>query len=310
MPLPQVSPGVYWAKTEATTTADGARIAYRVLSDDDLPPGPTVTLVGGFLCPDTWWHFLTPALLDAGYRVVMLHYRGIATSGMPQGSVEDALSIDHYAEDVLDVLHAAGIGQTALIGHSMGGQVMIEVARRIPQRITRMVSVTGAYRSPLKDLYGQGWLFSPIASSLIRILGLLREPMGSALWRTVWRTLPFLPLGRAAAAFGPRTPADIVRSYEDHAVTLTGEYFLASARAMHGHDPGDLLQTLDIPTLVITGDADPFTPISIAQTMVQRLPEATLMVIPDTTHGAILEEPELVNAAILAHLSPLFDGLA
>ncbi len=303
MVLPQLSPGVYWAKTSTVRTADGADISYRVLTDPDHGPGPAVALLSGFLCPDTWWHDLVPELLASGHTVVMLHYRGIASSSMPTATNgSPALSITRYAEDVLDVLHAAGIDRVSLVGHSMGGQVMVEVARRIPERVEAMVSVTGAYRSPTKDLYGQGWLVSPLAEQLIRGLGLLREPMGTAVWRTVWRTVPFLPVGRAAAAFSHRTPAAIVDSYEAHARTLTGEYFVEALRAMHEHDPGDVLEQLDIPALVITGDADPFTPTAVARTMVERLPQAELLVVQDASHGAILEHPTIVNPAILAHL--------
>ncbi len=302
MVLPQLSPGVYWAKTSSVRTSDGADIAYRVLRDDDVPLTSTVVLLSGFLCPDTWWHDLTPELLAAGHRVVMLHYRGIATSTMPTTGPGPALRIERYAEDVLDVLHAAGIGDVALIGHSMGGQVMVEVARRIPDRVTSMTSVTGAYRSPTRDLYGQGWLVSPLAQQLIRGLRLLREPMGTAVWRTVWRTVPFLPLGRAATAFSSLTPQAIVDSYEAHASTLSGQYFVDALEAMHVHDPGDVLEQLDIPTLVITGDGDPFTPMAVARRMVELLPQGQLMIVPNASHGAIIEHPEVVNGAILAHL--------
>lgn len=303
MALPQISPGVYWTKTRSVTAADGARITYAVLADPDQPPGPAVALLGGFLCPDTWWHDLTPALLDAGYRVVMLHYRGIATSGLPDVLDESSVCVERFAQDVLDVLHMAALDEVSLIGHSMGGQVMIEVARRIPQRITAMVSVTGAYRAPTMDLYGQGWLVRPAIQQLIRGLRLLREPIGTAVWRTVWRAMPFLPLARAAMAFSSRTPGDIVASYEDHAASLTGEYFVACLAAMHGHDGSAHLPGLDIPALVITGDRDPFTPKSVAERMVELLPDAELLIIAGASHGAILEEPELVNEAILRHLA-------
>jgi pimeloyl-ACP methyl ester carboxylesterase len=301
--LPQVSPGVYWAKTDVVRTADGADIRYRVLADPDRPAGPAVVLLSGFLCPDTWWHFLVPELLEDGYRVVLLHYRGIATSTMPPVPVREALSVERYAQDVLDVLHAAGVHEASFVGHSMGGQVMVEVARRIPERVVSMTSVTGAWRSPTKDLYGQGWLVSPVTAGLVRLLRLLPGPMGTATWRTVWRTLPFLPIGRAATAFGPLTPGAIVDSYEAHARQLTGEYFVEALAAMHEHDPGEDLEHLHAPTLVITGDGDPFTPPGVARRMAERLPRAELLVVEQATHGAILEHPRLVNDAIRGHLA-------
>ncbi|CAN5204717.1 alpha/beta hydrolase [soil metagenome] len=293
------TPGVYWPKDRTVVTSDGATVHFTVLGER----GPAVILLSGFLCPDTWWYHLAPALVEAGYRVVLLHYRGIATSTLPTRPDERSISIERFAEDALDVLHAAGIGQVSLIGHSMGGQVMVEVARRIPDRVTAMVSVTGTYRSPLKDLYGHGWAIDPLAGRLLWGLQKLREPVGTTVWRTVWRTVPFLPLGRLVTAFSAKSPADIILSYEQHAASLSGEYFTAVAAAMRRHDPGDLLPSLDIPTLVITGDADPFTPLKTARRMVELLPDATLVIVPGASHGCILEEPEVVNTAILEHLA-------
>jgi pimeloyl-ACP methyl ester carboxylesterase len=303
MAHPQITPGVYWTKPRRVTTADGAQIAYAVLADDDLPPGPAVVLLSGFLCADTWWHDLTPALLRSGYRVVMLHYRGIAASGLPSDVDADSITVERFAEDVLDVLHAAGIDRAALVGHSMGAQVMFEVARRIPDRVTAMVSVTGAYRAPTADLYGHGWLIRPLATQIIRSLRLLRSPMGDTLYRTVWRAVPFLPMARASTAFSRRTPGDIIASYDAHGATLTGAYFVASLVAMHGHDAGDHLADLDMPTLVVSGDRDPFTPLAVAEHMVAQLPQAELLVVPETSHGALLEEPAVINGAILDHLA-------
>lgn len=308
MSLPQLAPGVYWRKDRTVLTGDGARIAYTVLepngeSHQALEDRPAVVLLSGFLCPDTWWHYLVPALRDAGRRVVLLHYRGIASSSAPERLDASTISIEAFASDVLDVLHDAAIDDVDLVGHSMGGQVMFEVARRIPDRVCSMVAVTATDRSPFDNLYGAGWLAVPAVGAAIRALRVLREPMGAAVYRMVWTAMPFLPLARAAKAFGPHTPADVLTSYSDHAVTLTGEYFVAVLHAMWSHRPDDAaLAELDIPTLVITGDGDPFTPIRTARRMVRALPDATLEVVPDTTHAAIVEAPTEVNRAILRHL--------
>ena len=303
MARPQLSPGVYWPKDRSTTTADGASIRWTTLPERAGNGRPTVALLSGFLCADTWWHDMAPALADAGYRVVLLHYRGIATSGLPRTGVDPGgLSVERFAEDVLDVLHAAGIDEVSLVGHSMGGQVMVEVARRIPARVRSMVGVTAADRSPFRDLYGAGWLAHPMVSTVLRALHLLREPMGTAVYRTVWRTLPFLPLARASTAFGPLTPADVLQSYSDHAAQLSGDYFTAVLRAMHRHDPGDLLSELDHPTLLVAGSDDPFTPLRTAKRMSTQLARSELFVVPDTTHAAILEASTEVNRAVLRHL--------
>lgn len=284
-------------------TADHTTVRYTVLGETGTGHQPTVALLSGFLCPDTWWHYLAPALVEAGYRVVLLHYRGIATSETPRVLDEETISIERFAQDVLDVLHDAGIDEVALVGHSMGGQVMVEVADRIGSRVWAMVGVTATDRSPTTNLYGQGWLVSPAAGAAIAALRLLREPVGTAVWRTVWTAVPFLPTTRAVRAFGPLTPDEVLRSYIDHLRTLPGEYAVKVLHAMHRHHPHkERIRELDVPTLLIGAEHDPFTPLSTAKRTAHLLPRATLTVVPGTTHAAIVEAPTEVNRSVLSHL--------
>ena len=313
MPRPQLSPGVYWAKDDHVTTADGAVVRYTVLpADDRRPDAPAVVLLAGFLCADTWWHHLAPALTAAGYRVVLLHYRGIATSTPPSRPGPDAMSVERFATDVLDVLHAAGIERCALVGHSMGGQVMVEVARRIPQRVWAMAAVTATYRSPSMDLYGIGWAVDPVAGILSRLLEGVDDRIGTPLVRTVFGHLPFVPAMRAVRAFGRHAPTDVLASYADHGAALTGSQLTGTLAAMVRHRPDrSVLRDLDIPTVVIAGEHDPFTPVSLATEMADTLPRADLRIVADTTHAAILEAPTEVNRLVLDHLAAVRpDGAA
>ena len=307
MARPQQSPGVYWTKTEQVTTTDGAVVRYRLLRDPAHPDGPVVVLLGGFLCPDTWWHDLTPALVEAGYGVLMLHYRGIATSSMPEGA---ELSIERFAGDAIDVIHAAGVDRVALIGHSMGGQVMTEVVRRLGDRVTALTYLTATYRAPTQDLFGAGRVWHPAVTQAAKLLGVLARPAPVKPIRRFLGVVPLLPAIRLLSAMGPRTPDDIFASYTDHLLTRDDTYVLGVVRALQAHDGGDVLPTIAAPTLIICGDADPFTPLAVARHMEATIPDAELVVVPDTTHGVVIEAPEEVNAAIIGFLDRSVRGTA
>ncbi|MEQ8887960.1 MAG: alpha/beta hydrolase, partial [Sandaracinaceae bacterium] len=64
------------------------------------------------------------------------------------------------------------------------------------------------------------------------------------------------------------------------------------------HDAKDVLETLDVPVLVITGDRDLFTPRAAAEQMVRDVRGAELLVVPGGTHYVAVEYPELVNLRI------------
>jgi pimeloyl-ACP methyl ester carboxylesterase len=67
---------------------------------------------------------------------------------------------------------------------------------------------------------------------------------------------------------------------------------------MQYHDTTRFLEEVNVPSLVIAGEHDLFTPVQLARTMARTLPEAELLVVRGATHIAPLEIPELVNLAI------------
>jgi pimeloyl-ACP methyl ester carboxylesterase len=70
--------------------------------------------------------------------------------------------------------------------------------------------------------------------------------------------------------------------------TLAGQ----PARCAH------VLETIEVPTLVITGDRDAFTPRQLAQQMARRIPHGEILIVRGATHYTAIEYPELVNLRI------------
>src|SRR5687768_1849087 len=113
-PTTTSEPGVYWPKERAVRSDDGARIAYTFLGPDD---GQVVALCSGFLCPDTWWYYLAPDLAEAGYRVLLFHYRGIASSGLPPADGPDAFTVDRFAADLRAIVDEEDLADIIIVGH-------------------------------------------------------------------------------------------------------------------------------------------------------------------------------------------------
>lgn len=296
--LDPATPGVLWPKERSVTTTDGARIDYTFRGPVG---GPVVALSPGFLCPDTWWWHLVPALARAGNRVLIHHPRGIGSSTRPTRLRADSFSVPRIAADLGDVLDAEGIDRLHLIGHSMGVQAALEVYRQTPERIMSLALVTGPDASPLRTLYDARWPVELAYSQIRMAFRLLPDAIGDRLWTAGWR-LPALAIGRLAAAYGPRTPKAIVDSYTTHAAALPTATVLAVAEGMQSHSARDLLGSIAVPTLVVQGGKDPFSPPSVGARLAREIPGAVLRVVPNATHGATLEYPEVVNGLVLDHL--------
>jgi pimeloyl-ACP methyl ester carboxylesterase len=294
-------PGVYWPKDRSVRSDDGAQIAYTFLGPED---GPVVALCSGFLCPDTWWFHLAPALADAGYRVLLFHYRGIATSTLPTVAGPEAFTVDRFAADLRAIVDAEDLSDIVIVGHSMGVQVMLEAYRLLRRRTAGVVALTGPYASPIHTLYGRRemvYLYEAVRLAL----RLSYPPLLRFAWRTGWTHLPFLALGRAFRAFGPRTSDEIVDSYVRHAAQMEPELVVRIAEGMHAHTAMDLLPDVGVPALVVVGGKDPFSPPQLGHEMVEQMPDATLRTVPEGTHGTILEYPEMVNGFVLEFLASL-----
>lgn len=304
--LQDLAPGVLWPKDRWVRTDDGADIAYTFLGPDD---GPVVALCSGFLCPDTWWAALAPALADAGYRVLLFHYRGTAVSRPPRdpgwhgrGIGRDTFTIPRFAEDLRAIVEQESISELAVAGHSMGSQVALEAYRLMPERVRAILSLTGPYASPVHTLYGVdylGLLLYPLAQATVL---LSPPPLVRAVWRFGWTRLPIARLGKLVRALGPRMDAAAMRSYVEHGAATDPYIAALTTSGMHAHSAEDLLPEIAVPVLVVVGGKDPFSPPSLGHTMAERIPDATLRVAPLGTHGTMLEYPESVNGWVLDFL--------
>lgn len=299
--------GHLWPKDREAVAPDGARIRYTVRGSE----GPWVVLCAGFLCPDNFWRYLVPAL-EGRHRVIVLNYRGVGASTDPRPpgwrarnvSVED-YTIERLAGDVRAVLDAEDAGHATALGHSMGCKVALDAWRQErdvaaqgerPSRIGALVLVTGPYASPLKTFYDSDlmarlfpWLYAGISA--------LPRAAQHAIARSLRLPLA-MPAARLVKALGPQTPEEAMQGYFHHFGEVDPLITLKIAKGMHEFDAEPWLPEVDVPTQVIVGTADRFSPPELGEHIVEAVPDAELVVVEGGTHGAIIEFPDQVNAAV------------
>ena len=105
-----------------------------------------MVFIHGALHDHSVWTLLARWCAHHGHGVLALDQPGHGRSaGAPLASVEA------LADWLLAVLDAAGVGQAALVGHSMGSLIALEAAARAPQRATRLVMMGTAYPMKVSD---------------------------------------------------------------------------------------------------------------------------------------------------------------
>jgi pimeloyl-ACP methyl ester carboxylesterase len=274
-------------------SADGTEIAY--YATHAAPDARTVVLANGLGGPRLAWRALVDYLGDR-YRFVTWDYRGLYQSGRPPQSSTDGYAVARHVEDLQAILGAEGVERCALVGWSMGVQVCIEAFHRLPRVAENLVLLSGTFGRPL-DTAVPIPLGRRLAHKAIEAV-----ERHAPRFRTAVRTLAGQPefvgwmkrAGLMAETIDEAEFAEVVGMF----ASLDVEAFAKNLRALGDHDAERLLATIDVPTLVITGDRDRMTPRGLSQQMVRRIPKAEMLVVRGGTHYAAVEFPELVGLRI------------
>jgi pimeloyl-ACP methyl ester carboxylesterase len=111
---------------------DGTSISYEIHGAGE----PTLVFVHGWNCDARYWRAQLPHF-SKNYRVVMLDLAGHGHSGTKRSQY----TMKAFGEDVRAVTEATGCRSVILIGHSMGGSVIAEAARLMPNRVIGLIGI-------------------------------------------------------------------------------------------------------------------------------------------------------------------------
>ncbi len=117
---------------QVAISKDGTPIAYEVFGEGE----PALVFVHGWSCDSRYWRAQVPVFSKA-HRVVILDLAGHGNSGMSRS----VYSMASFGEDVRAVTESSGSQKVILIGHSMGGSVIAEAARLMPERVIGLIGV-------------------------------------------------------------------------------------------------------------------------------------------------------------------------
>ncbi len=120
------------ARKSTVISADGVSISYEVNGSGE----PALVFVHGWCCDRTYWKEQVPHFARK-HEVVLIDLAGHGESGLNR----KAWTIAAFGGDVVAVVEKLGLDKVVLIGHSMGGSVILEAAQRMPNRVVGLVGV-------------------------------------------------------------------------------------------------------------------------------------------------------------------------
>jgi pimeloyl-ACP methyl ester carboxylesterase len=194
------------------------------------------------------------------------------------------------ADDAVAVLDALHVSEPAFVcGVSMGGYVAQHVAARHPERVRGLILCDTKLDADTPEARaGRAGLSAKVGR---RGAGLLADTMLGTL----------LAQSAEARAQPRRTVIEELLRQTIHRQAV-GTIQAALAAMGDRPDMTDTMRSLTIPTLLVVGEEDTFTPPAIMQRMESILPDARLLIVPRAGHLVPLEAPEVFNAAVLEFL--------
>ncbi len=257
---------------------------------EDHGNGSPVVLVHGWPLSGASWEKQVPVLLEAGHRVIIYDRRGFGESSKPATGYE----YDTFAEDLHKLVTTLNLHEAALVGFSMGGG---EVARYLGKYGSKRVS---------KAVF--------IASIPPFLLKTADNPEGvdGAVFEGIKKGIAADRLAFLSQFLSNFYNVDVLRGKQisDQAVQLS--WNIAAGASPKGTldcvsawltDFRNDLKKIDVPTLVVHGDADRILPLAATGKRTQEFVKGSkLVVVEGGPHGLTWTHAEKVNRELLAFL--------
>jgi pimeloyl-ACP methyl ester carboxylesterase len=259
---------------EQVLSINGIRLSYC-----DVGKGSqTVLLIHGHPFNSTMWQPQVE-FLKASYRIVVPDLRGYGKSSLPDGCRETRL--ETFAADNLALMDTLGIGKFILGGLSMGGQIVLELFRQAPERIEALL---------LADTFAG--LDSAERKQLRFTIADRLEREGMDAYAGEELTKMITP---ANAIQLPKVAAHVMKM-----MTTTSP--LGAGAALRGRaqrvDYLPMLREIRVPTLVVVGREDGYTPVALAEQLRAGIAGSKLVVIEGAGHMPNLERADDFNGEL------------
>ena len=267
------------------TVNDGTRIYYK-----DWGAGQPVVFSHGWPLSSDAWEDQMIFLADRGYRCIAHGRRGHGRSSQPWNGND----MDTYADDLAALVESLDMCDAVHVGHSTGGgEVARFLGRHGTKRVSKAVLIGAVPPLMLKTPANPGGLpietFDQIRSAVLADR--------SQFWKDL--SIPFYGANRP----GAKVSEGLRESFWLQAMLAGHKAVYDCIKAFSETDFIEDLKKMDVPTLILHGDADQIVPIADSAMLSSKLVEgAILKVIPGAPHGMCSTLKDLINAELLAFL--------
>lgn len=255
---------------------DGLRLHVEV-DGDDLP-GPTIIFAHGYVENVDVWHYPRLALRGR-YRMVFYDQRSHGDSAQ---SPPSRISMRQLADDLQSVIEATTSGPIVLVGHSMGGMTIMQLAADHPDLFGPVVKGVVLTNTSSGRLMVTNPFFNRISPLVSRTSLVVQWGRGAVTTPMIRHVLT----GRNVR----REHADMIEKMVHRTRPSAFTHFAPLFTALDTSDGFPTLGT--VPTVVVAGEDDVLTPHSHGRYLAKQIPGATLVTSEGTGHFSMFEDAD------------------
>ncbi|MDH3427714.1 MAG: alpha/beta hydrolase, partial [Gemmatimonadota bacterium] len=252
----------------------------------DAGEGPAIVLIPGADGIKETFRYQIPRLAR-GHRVLCADVRETITPDM---------RFERLAADVDELMAAHGVRRATMLGQSLGGSIAMRLAVRHPDRVSALIVANSLARVSYEHVGLNATLLVPVAMATTRYLPTAIGRFLARMWSrlNVW-------------VFDSSPGADRVIDYVFWSGPRTVHPGISGARVelLKQEDLRPELAAIRVPTLVLKGPLDRYTPAAWAREIAELIPGATYLEIAGTGHCSHISMPELFNRTLLDWLSAI-----
>jgi non-heme chloroperoxidase len=258
---------------------------------EDHGSGQPVVLIHGYPLSSGSWEKQIPLLLQAGHRVIAYDRRGFGKSSQPT----TGYNYDTFAEDLHKVITHLRLKNFVLVGFSMGGgEVARYIGRYGSKNVSKAVIIGGVPPYLLKTADNPEGVDESVFKGIEKAVAADRYAFFTEFFKNFYNT---------DVNLGKRVSEQAVQASWNVASIASATASLACVPTWHEDFRNDVAK-IDVPTLVIHGEADRIVPFASAGQRTAKLVKgAELVVIKDGPHNVAWTHADEVNAALTQFLA-------
>jgi len=267
--LAQTIPGRGAPAVEGFASVPGAKLFYT----DSGGTGVPLVLMHAATGSVRAWQHQTSAFTGAGYRVIAFDRRGWGRT-----NVEPNAAPGTAADDVIALMDYLHVDRFHLVGTAAGGFVTFDTALSFPKRLRSIVVANSV-----------GGVTDP---EFVELGRRIRPPEFTAMPPELREVSPSY---RASNPEGTKQWIKLEMMSRPPGL-------IAAAQPLKNTITFALLETITVPTLLLTGDADMFAPPPVLKMFAAHIRHAETVIVPEAGHSTYWEQPGVFNRSVLTFI--------